>query len=229
MNDCIFLFFSFFFLFPPNCIMSAATRCIQRGVAASKPVYRPTALLLSRTGSAFRSVATLNQGPSSLKKLQVYRWNPDTPAKRPWMQTYELDLSKIGPMVLDALIHIKNQIDPTLTFRRSCREGVCGSCAMSIDGVNTLACTSMPRSEDHSKKCNAELQCRPYSPGCSRVAHLPTAPYVRREGPGSGSYVQLQAIQVDQAVSAKGEPAFGCESAIPSMIDQADARFLLVC
>ncbi|OJJ52077.1 hypothetical protein ASPSYDRAFT_63006 [Aspergillus sydowii CBS 593.65] len=126
--------------------MSAATRCIQRGVAASKPVYRPTALLLSRTGSAFRSVATLNQGPSSLKKLQVYRWNPDTPAKRPWMQTYELDLSKIGPMVLDALIHIKNQIDPTLTFRRSCREGVCGSCAMSIDGVNTLACTSpIPR------------------------------------------------------------------------------------
>ena len=43
-------------------------------------------------------------------------------------------------MVLDALIKIKNEIDTTLTFRRSCREGVCGSCAMNIDGVNTLAC-----------------------------------------------------------------------------------------
>lgn len=44
-------------------------------------------------------------------------------------------------MVLDALIKIKNEIDPTLTFRRSCREGICGSCAMNIDGQNTLACT----------------------------------------------------------------------------------------
>lgn len=56
------------------------------------------------------------------------------------MQTYTLDLNKTGPMVLDALIRIKNEIDPTLTFRRSCREGICGSCAMNIDGVNTLAC-----------------------------------------------------------------------------------------
>ena len=44
-------------------------------------------------------------------------------------------------MVLDALIKIKNEIDPTLTFRRSCREGICGSCAMNVDGRNTLACT----------------------------------------------------------------------------------------
>ena len=54
-----------------------------------------------------------------------------------------------GPMVLDALIWIKNKIDPTLTFRRSCREGVCGSCAMNIDGTNTLACT---RGMDEVKK-----------------------------------------------------------------------------
>jgi len=51
-----------------------------------------------------------------------------------------LDMDKCGPMVLDALIKIKNEIDPTLTFRRSCREGICGSCAMNIDGINTLAC-----------------------------------------------------------------------------------------
>lgn len=76
-----------------------------------------------------------------IKKFRVYRWNPDTPSTKPKMQTYSLDLNKTGPMVLDALMRIKNEIDPTLTFRRSCREGVCGSCAMNIDGVNTLACT----------------------------------------------------------------------------------------
>lgn len=56
------------------------------------------------------------------------------------MQSFNLDLNKTGPMMLDALIRIKNELDPTLTFRRSCREGICGSCAMNIDGVNTLAC-----------------------------------------------------------------------------------------
>ena len=58
------------------------------------------------------------------------------------MQTYEVDLNSCGPMVLDALIKIKNEIDPTLTFRRSCREGICGSCSMNIGGTNTLACIS---------------------------------------------------------------------------------------
>jgi len=56
------------------------------------------------------------------------------------MQTYEVDLNQCGPMVLDALIKIKNEMDPTLTFRRSCREGICGSCSMNIGGLNTLAC-----------------------------------------------------------------------------------------
>ena len=75
----------------------------------------------------------------SPKKLVIYRWDPDE-KKNPRLDTYEIDQSKCGPMVLDALMKIKNEIDPTLTFRRSCREGVCGSCAMNIDGVNTLAC-----------------------------------------------------------------------------------------
>ncbi|CZT18494.1 Succinate dehydrogenase [ubiquinone] iron-sulfur subunit, mitochondrial [Ramularia collo-cygni] len=74
------------------------------------------------------------------KTFQIYRWNPDQPAEKPRMQSYTLDLNKTGPMMLDALIRIKNEVDPTLTFRRSCREGICGSCAMNIDGVNTLAC-----------------------------------------------------------------------------------------
>ncbi len=76
----------------------------------------------------------------NVKKFHIYRWNPDT-AENPRIDTYELDLEDCGPMVLDALIKIKNEIDATLTFRRSCREGICGSCAMNIDGTNTLACT----------------------------------------------------------------------------------------
>jgi succinate dehydrogenase iron-sulfur subunit len=57
------------------------------------------------------------------------------------MDTYFVDLDGCGPMALDALIWIKNVIDPTLTFRRSCSEGICGSCSMNINGINTLACT----------------------------------------------------------------------------------------
>jgi succinate dehydrogenase / fumarate reductase iron-sulfur subunit len=75
-----------------------------------------------------------------LRQYRVYRWNPDD-GRNPRLDTYQVDLEDCGPMVLDGLIWIKNKIDPTLTFRRSCREGVCGSCAMNIDGTNTLACT----------------------------------------------------------------------------------------
>ncbi|CAH1998569.1 unnamed protein product [Acanthoscelides obtectus] len=77
-----------------------------------------------------------------MKTFAIYRWNPDEPDKKPTMQEYQVDLNACGPMVLDALIKIKNEMDPTLTFRRSCREGICGSCAMNIGGVNTLACIS---------------------------------------------------------------------------------------
>merc|ERR1711972_546921 len=76
------------------------------------------------------------------KTFAIYRWDPEKPGDKPKMQNYEIDLNNCGPMVLDALIKIKNEMDPTLTFRRSCREGICGSCAMNIGGVNTLACLS---------------------------------------------------------------------------------------
>jgi succinate dehydrogenase / fumarate reductase iron-sulfur subunit len=79
-------------------------------------------------------------GATNVKAFKVYRWSPDDDAN-PRLDTYHVDLDDCGPMVLDALIKIKNEVDSTLTFRRSCREGVCGSCAMNIDGVNTLACT----------------------------------------------------------------------------------------
>ena len=78
----------------------------------------------------------------NLKTINVYRWNPAR-YKNPRVDTYELDMDQCGPMVLDVLIKIKNEIDSTVTFRRSCREGICGSCAMNIDGANTLACTKV--------------------------------------------------------------------------------------
>ena len=78
-------------------------------------------------------------GATETREFKVYRWNPDD-GKNPQVDTFEIDLDACGPMVLDALIKIKNELDSTLTFRRSCREGVCGSCAMNIDGANTLAC-----------------------------------------------------------------------------------------
>ncbi len=80
------------------------------------------------------------QQGGSTRKFSIYRYNPDD-GNNPRVDTYEVNLDECGPMVLDALIKIKNEIDPSLTFRRSCREGICGSCAMNIDGTNTLACT----------------------------------------------------------------------------------------
>ncbi len=80
------------------------------------------------------------EGAANVRKVVVYRYDPDS-GENPRTDTYHIDLDSCGPMVLDALIKIKNETDATLTFRRSCREGICGSCAMNIDGTNTLACT----------------------------------------------------------------------------------------
>lgn len=92
--------------------------------------------------------ATVDKAPL-MKKFRIYRWNPEEPTKKPFLQTYEIDINQCGPMVLDVLLKIKNEIDPTLTFRRSCREGICGSCAMNIAGGNTLACTAkVPRNSE---------------------------------------------------------------------------------
>lgn len=76
---------------------------------------------------------------SKNKKFNIYRFDPST-GDNPCLDTYNVDTEKCGPMVLDALLKIKDEVDSTLTFRRSCREGICGSCAMNIDGTNTLAC-----------------------------------------------------------------------------------------
>jgi succinate dehydrogenase / fumarate reductase iron-sulfur subunit len=92
--------------------------------------------------------------------FRIYRWSPDDEAN-PRVDTYYVDRGDCGPMVLDALIWIKNNIDPTLTFRRSCREGICGSCAMNIDGANTLACT---RAIDDERRDVVKIYPLPHQP-----------------------------------------------------------------
>ncbi|KAK6175371.1 hypothetical protein SNE40_013848 [Patella caerulea] len=114
-------------------------------MAASRSVMKlssaKTGLLqLCQHRTAQTAAAAAPSVQPRLKKFQIYRWDPDTKGAKPTMETYEIDLNHCGPMVLDALIKIKTDLDPTLTFRRSCREGICGSCSMNINGTNTLAC-----------------------------------------------------------------------------------------
>ncbi len=83
---------------------------------------------------------TAPENATNLKRFEVYRWDPDN-GENPRIDIFHIDLDSCGPMVLDAVLKIKNEIDTTLAFRRSCREGVCGSCAMNVNGKNTLVCT----------------------------------------------------------------------------------------
>ena len=91
------------------------------------------------------------EGAKNIKVFEVYRYDPeDADKKNPHIDHFEIDTDKCGPMILDALIKMKSEQDSSLSFRRSCREGICGSCAMNIDGSNTLACTK-PISDCKSK------------------------------------------------------------------------------
>lgn len=118
-------------------------------------------------------------GAKNAKAFNVYRWSPDDDAN-PRMDTIKINLDDCGPMVLDALIHIKDTVDSTLTFRRSCREGICGSCAMNIDGTNTLACTK------------AIDDCK----GAVKITPLPHMPVVKDLVPDLNHvYAQYTAIE----------------------------------
>jgi succinate dehydrogenase / fumarate reductase iron-sulfur subunit len=129
-----------------------------------------------QTGKTYKAEA----GATKTKSFKIYRWDPDT-GENPRYDTYELDLDKCGPMVLDALIKIKNEVDTSLTFRRSCREGICGSCAMNIDGMNTLAC--LKPIEDVKK---ADV----------RITPLPHMPVVKDLVPDlSQIYAQLRSVE----------------------------------
>ena len=108
-------------------------------------------------------------GARSVRRFRIYRYDPEQ-GGRPRIDSYDLDMGSCGPMVLDALLKIKNEVDTTLALRRSCREGICGSCAMNINGQNTLACT---------KACD-EL-------GEGEIADLPAAAHAGGQGPGDRS------------------------------------------
>ena len=100
-----------------------------------------------------------------MRRFRIYRFDPDS-GENPRVDTYEVDMAKCGPMVLDALIKIKNEIDPTLSFRRSCREGICGSCAMNIDGHEHAGLHAGLR-----RLCSGDVQ------------HLPAAAHAGGQGP----------------------------------------------
>ena len=118
-------------------------------------------------------------GAKQVKNFKIYRWDPDS-GENPRNDTFEIDLDQCGPMVLDALIKIKNEVDSTLTFRRSCREGICGSCSMNVDGLNTLACL---KPIDEVK-------------GDVRINPLPHMPVVKDLVPDlSQIYAQLRSVE----------------------------------
>ena len=121
-------------------------------------------------------------GRHRLREFRVYRYDPDTEAN-PRIDTYFVDLDDCGPMVLDGLLWIKNKVDPTLTLRRSCREGICGSCSMNIDGANTLACT----------KAMDEIN--------GRGPHLPAAAPAGDQGPRARPHDLLRPAPLDRAVA----------------------------
>jgi len=137
-----------------------------------------------------------------LKTFKIYRWNPEKSGDKPKLQEYTVDLNKCGPMMLDALIKIKNEQDPTLTFRRSCREGICGSCAMNIDGSNTLACIC----KIDQAKVNKKVKIYPL-PHMYVVKDLVPdmtnfyeqyayiEPYLKRDTPAPGGKEHLQSIK----------------------------------
>ncbi|MCA1907843.1 MAG: succinate dehydrogenase iron-sulfur subunit [Magnetospirillum sp.] len=123
-----------------------------------------------QTGKTHKAPA----GAKNVKTFKIYRYDPDS-GSNPRLDSYEIDLDKCGPMVLDALLKIKNEIDSTLTFRRSCREGICGSCAMNIDGSNTLAC--LKPIEDI--KGDAKIYPLPHMPVVKDLVPDLTIPYAQ--------------------------------------------------
>jgi len=120
------------------------------------------------------------QHAKRVKSFRIYRWDPEK-GENPTLDTFEIDRDSCGPMVLDALVKINDEIDPSLSFRRSCREGVCGSCAMNIDGTNGLACLTPM---DSLKK------------GTSRITPLPHMRVLKDLIPDlSGLYAQYELIE----------------------------------
>ena len=157
----------------------------------------------------------------NIKKFKIYRYDPDQD-KNPQLDTFEIDMDNCGPMVLDALIKIKNEMDPTLTFRRSCREGVCGSCAMNVDGTNTLSCTK----EIADIKGDAKIYPLPHLPVIKDLVpdlstpyaqYTSIEPWVQTDTPAQGSE-RLQIQEDREKLDGLWECVlcFCCQTSCPS-------------
>ncbi|MGB8634916.1 MAG: succinate dehydrogenase iron-sulfur subunit, partial [Rhodanobacteraceae bacterium] len=154
--------------------------------------------------------------------FKVYRWSPDDGAN-PRMDSYQVDVSNT-PMVLDVLLKIKNEIDPTLTLRRSCREGVCGSCAMNIDGTNTLACT---KAMDELPAGDVKIYPLPHMPVVKDLVpdlthfyaqYASVEPWIKTESPAPGERERLQSPEDRKKLDGLYECILcaSCSTACPS-------------
>jgi succinate dehydrogenase / fumarate reductase iron-sulfur subunit len=140
----------------------------------------------------------------NIRTFEVYRYDPeDVEQKNPHIDRFEIDMDECGPMVLDALIKIKSDHDSSLTFRRSCREGICGSCAMNIDGSNTLACTKAI-SDCASGKGNVKIYPLPHMPVIKDLVpdlthfyeqHKSIKPWLQAETPKNPNQERLQSVE----------------------------------
>lgn len=167
-------------------------------------------------------------GASKVKNFKIYRYNPDSD-QNPQVDTFQIDLDDCGPMVLDALIKIKNEIDTTLTFRRSCREGICGSCAMNIDGTNTLACLK-PIAEIKGDVAIYPLPHMPVIKDLVPDLSLPYAqlrsvePWMQADTPAPANAERLQSPEERAKLDGLWECilCFSCQTSCPSYWWNAD-------
>jgi len=167
-------------------LSNISSRALQQtSLRASAIIAEGTITRGLTTESLKVSDATPAPAVERIKYFKIYRWDPEQEQK-PYLSTYPIDLEECGPMVLDALIKIKNEQDPSLTFRRSCREGICGSCAMNIDGTNTLACL-----------CYIEPQgCGDTSGKATKIYPLPHMYVIKDLVPDMGNfYEQYRSIE----------------------------------
>ena len=160
-------------------------------------------------------------GVKNIRKFQIYRYDAES-GENPRLDTYEVDMDTCGPMVLDALIKIKSEMDSSLTFRRSCREGVCGSCSMNIGGTNTLACIQATE----EIKGNIKIYPLPHMPVIKDLVpdlthayeqYNSIQPWLQSEAPASGKE-RLQSPEEREELDGLWECVlcFSCSTSCPS-------------
>jgi len=162
------------------------------------------------------------EGAKNVRKFKIYRYNPDS-GQNPYIDTFEIDLDDCGPMVLDALNKIKNETDATLTYRRSCREGICGSCAMNIDGTNTLSCLK-PIADIKGDVVIYPLPHMPVIKDLVPDLNLPYAqlrsiePWMQADTPAPSNEERLQSIEEREKLDGLWECilCFSCQTSCPS-------------